>query len=33
MRPATLFYKQFLKTRKSGLFQMPVLFVNKNDFA
>ena len=27
------FYKQFLKTRKSGLFQMPVLFVNKNDFA
>ena len=27
------FYKQFLKTRKSGLFQMPVLFVNKNDSA
>ena len=26
-------YKQFLKTRKSGMFQMPVLFVNKNDFA
>ena len=27
------FYKQFLKTRKSGLFQMPALFVHKNDFA
>ena len=27
------FYKQFLKTRKSGLFQMPELFVYKNDFA
>ena len=23
------FYKQFLKTRKSGLFQMPELFVYK----
>ena len=27
------FYKQCLKTRKSGLFQMPALFVYKNDFA
>ena len=26
-------YKQFLKTRKSGLFQMQELFVYKNDFA
>ena len=27
------FYKQFLETRKIGLFQMPALFVYKNDFA
>ena len=27
------FYKQCLKTRESGLFQMPASFVYKNDFA
>ena len=27
------FHKQFLKTRKSCLSQMPALFVYKNDFA
>ena len=27
------FYKQFIETRKSGLLQIPALFVYKNDFA
>ena len=27
------FYKQCLKTRENGLFQMPASFVYKNDFA